>query len=158
VVDRPQRSVAAGGRGFAERLEQSGDRRVEAVEEALLLGRRDDRRGDAAGEAGGGAPPRCVAAAALRSLKGHARPREGVVGVAEPRAVLTRIDANRPVLVRTHAADVDLERLPRPQPVGDLFRKLFRIAGGLERFLRDHAGGLMVAVAVALVALEARDQ
>ena len=58
---------------------------------------------------------RVDAAAVLRSLEAEAEAREGLVRVAEPRAVLAGVDAQRPVLVLAHAAHVELQRLPRPQ-------------------------------------------
>src|SRR4030095_16179080 len=95
-------------------------------------------------------------AAVLRALKTEAVSRDVVVGIAETRIVDAAVDADRPVLVLAHAADVDLLRLPGPQPCGDLFRIAIRIGGGPEGLDRHHPGGLMVALPIALVALEPR--
>src|SRR5262249_48073229 len=99
-----------------------------------------------------------VPAAVLRALKAEAGAREVGVRIAEPRTVGRRVDANRPVLVLPDAAHVQLQRLPRPEPLAHLLGKDRRIAGDAIRVLRNQTRGLMVAVAVALVPLEPRDE
>ena len=49
---------------------------------------------------------------------------------------------------RKRHPSVILDRLPRAQAFFQLLRKHRRVPGGLERFLRHLAGGLMIAVAV----------
>jgi hypothetical protein len=148
------------GRAAAERAEQTRVAGVQAVEDRRLLGRRrthartDARVVAVIGTAGAGVE----AAAVLRALEAQAVAGDVVVGVAEIGAVFAAVDPHRPVLVLADAADVDLVGLPRPQPFLDLIGVDGRIAGQLEGLHGDEAGGLVVAVAVALVALEARQQ
>src|SRR5262249_50228194 len=96
--------------------------------------------------------------AVLRALEAQSEPRDVRVGVAEPRAVLAGVGAQRPLLVLAHAAHVQLQRLPRAESVAQLLGKDRWIAGDAPRFLRQQTGRLMIAVAVALVALEAGDE
>src|SRR5262249_56458185 len=97
------------------------------------------------------------AAAVLRSLKREAEARERLVRLAQPGTVLSRVGANRPLFVLANPAHVELQWLPRAQALPNLIRKRARIARDTTRVLRDEAGGLMVAMAVARVALEACD-
>src|SRR6267142_3625134 len=140
-----------------QRGEQTGDARVDAVEEARLLRWRAHRRRKTLVVRVGRPRLRIVAAAVLRSLIAESDAREVRVRLAEPRTVHRRIDADRPVLVLANAAHVQLQRLPRPQSFFDLFGEDIRIAGDTVGVLRDQTGRLMVAVAIALVTLEARD-
>ena len=97
------------------------------------------------------------AAAVLRSLEAQAPPRERLIRVAEHRIVLARVDPDRPVLVLAHAAHVQLQRLPRPEPLRDLLGEHRRVARPCRTPPASSAPRPMVAVAVALVALESRD-
>ena len=60
----------------------------------------------------------------------------------------------RPALPKP-AAEVELLRLPRTQPVLDLLGILRRIAGELEGFARDHRGRLMMLAAAVPVGPQA---
>src|SRR5207253_7884817 len=95
--------------------------------------------------------------AVLRALKRETEAREILVRLAQPRAVLAGVGAQRPLFVLAHAAYVQFQRLPRAQAVANLIGKHARVAGDAKRILRDEAGGLMVAVPVALVPLASRD-
>src|SRR5262249_42960588 len=100
---------------------------------------------------------RVDAPSVLRSLQAETARREQLIGFAEPRAVLAGVVLQRPILVLADATHVQLQRLPGPEPVGELVGKRPRAAGDTKGFLRDEAGSLVVAMAVALVALKPRD-
>src|SRR5204862_5957496 len=97
------------------------------------------------------------APAVLRPLKAQADTCEVGIGLAQPRTVGGRIDADGPVLVFAHAAHIQLGRLPWPQAVLKRFGKYRRVAGRLAGLPGQEAGSLVIPVAVAIVALEARD-
>ena len=158
AVDARQLIDHAFRRPAAEHRVEPRIRRVDAVEDRRLFRRAADARAHARVVAVVGAGPRGEAAAVLRPLEAQAVARHVVVGIAQRRAVLAAVDAHRPVLVLAHAADIDLEGLPRPQTFLDLLGERVGIARHLERELRDQPGGLVVAMAIALIALEARQQ
>jgi len=97
-------------------------------------------------------------AAVLRALEAQADAGEVAEGLAQPRAVLAGVGADRPVLVLAHTAHVQLEGLPGTQPFRNLLRKHRGIACGAEGVLGHQPGGLVIAVTVARVSLEAGDQ
>jgi len=97
-------------------------------------------------------------AAVLRALKAQADAGEVVVGLAQPRAVLAGVGAQRPILVIPDATHVELEGLPGPPPFRDLLGEHRGVARGAEGLLGHQAGGLVIAVSVARASLEARDQ
>ncbi|MEZ5419846.1 MAG: hypothetical protein R2708_21225 [Vicinamibacterales bacterium] len=147
------------GRAPAERGVEARVAGVESVEDrAFLLGGRRQPRAHAGVVAVVGPGAGHEPAAVLRTLETQAEAGDVVERVAEIGAVLAAVDAHRPRLVLADAADVDLEGLPRTQALGNLLGIDVRVAGGLECELRDEPGRLVVAVAIALVALEARQQ
>ena len=152
------RALGARRRRLAQRAIQTRNGRVDAVEERLLLRGRVDHRLQTLVVRHGRAGLRAEAAAVLRSLEAQAQARERLIRVAEHRVVLAGIHADRPVFALAHAAHVQLQRLPRPKTRGDLLREHLRVARQLERFLRDQPRRRVVAVAVALVSLEPRDE
>src|SRR5262249_55568474 len=97
-------------------------------------------------------------AARLRALEREAAARDVLVAAAEPRAVDAGVDADTEVLVLVDAAGVDLERLPGAEALGRLLGKRGGIAGPREGLRGEEARGLVLAVAVARRALEARDE
>ena len=98
------------------------------------------------------------ATAVLRALEAEPESRDVVVRVSKPGAVLSAVDAQRVQLVGAHAAHVHLEGRPRPQAFGNLLRELCRIASQFGRLLREQASRRVIAMAVAFVPLEAREQ
>ena len=96
--------------------------------------------------------------AVLRPLKAQAEAREGLVRLAEHRVVARRCpreaSSPRSRARRPCTASAAATAAARRQSA----LETCRIASRLERLLRDEPRRLMVAVAVALVALEPRDE
>ena len=137
--------------------EETRQARVDAIEEAQLLWRCVDEALDplvVSEDVAGSLPP---ATAHLGALKAQAEVGELLVRAAQPGTVLPGVRPERPVFVFPGATHVELEGLPRTQALFDLLRKGLRVPGQVERLLRHETGGLVLAVAVPFVALEARD-
>ena len=96
------------------------------------------------------------AAAHLRALEAEAEARDVVVGIAEHRIEFAGVHAHRPVLLGPHAADVNLLGRPRRQSVAKLFRIPNKISSRDGGLLCHQARSLVIAVAVAIGALESR--
>ena len=151
-----QQVECSGRRRLAGEREEARDRRVEAVEEALLLP--CFTAIEALVVIQNGAEPLTRPAAGLRALETQPVHAEVLIRIAEPGAVLPGVEADVPGLAVAHAAPVELQRLPGPQPfLRDLLRKHRRIACCPHRLGREAAGGLMMPVSVAHRAVEPRD-
>ncbi len=169
-IERLQRAIRGlldrfelGPHGVAGEPHQSaepGDRRVEAVEQAVLGCRRlhgarrqVHRRLVRAAPLNLSHPLRLVLAAPLH--------RDFEVGAAEQRLPVARLDREHRPLHRAGAEatlDVELPRLPGPQPLGDLLGELRGVAGVAVGERRNLTGHLVLAVAVGRRPAEARDQ
>ena len=160
AIDRASSVVGAGRRRLAAARGRSPGIVVSMPSKKLLLLRRAPRRCDCKPLVvrDRRARLRDEAAAVLRALKAQARARRtsGTTRRARgrsrryrPGSSSPRSRARRPCTASTAATG--------RRPLGELLGEHLRVAGRLERLLRDQARRLVIAVAVALVALEARD-